>query len=91
VKRSYGAVVTQHYDIGYWIMIMMMIMLNSSCCAAILMPTTNKEKAQLVMKSEKYDSTATTAIVLCWRIKDGNVAFPSSSACVSSINCLVGG
>ena len=46
VKRRYGAVVTQHYDIGYWIMIMMMIMLNLSCCTATFMPTTIKEKAQ---------------------------------------------
>lgn len=65
VKRRYGAVVKQHYDIGYWIMIMMMmIMLNLSCCAATMMPTTYKEKAQLVMKSEKYDSTATTTVIL---------------------------
>ena len=63
VKRRYGAVVTQHYDIGYWIMIMMMMMLNLRCCAALLMPTTNKEKAQLVMKSEKYDSTAATIVL----------------------------
>jgi hypothetical protein len=40
------------------------MMLNLSCCAATLMPTNNKENAQLVMKSEKYDSTATTTIVL---------------------------
>lgn len=66
VKRRYGAVVTQHYDIGYWIMIMMMMMLNLSCCVATMMPTTNKEKAQLVMKSEKYDSIATITIVLWW-------------------------
>ena len=53
---------TMILDIGYWIKIMMMIMLNLSCCTAALMPTTNKEKAQLVMKSKKYDSTATTTI-----------------------------
>lgn len=45
-------------------MIMMMMMLNLSCCVATMMPTTNKEKAQLVMKSEKYDSIATITIVL---------------------------